>query len=269
MTHCSRYYNTHVCRTRAQPELPARRAAARVLPRRRQGQETHPRQPVEVARRSGRGVPHPAQGRGRAALPRRRLRHPPLPAPRPRRRRAGNRPPPRPREAPGPPPLARPGPGHRHDPRPHPGSPLQAGHRPLPVPRDPDPHAGRGTRRRGRRRERPLPRHGLAAQAPGPHRAPPGGPAPRRGRPGALRRHLGLLRGLEVSAGQARLLPRRQARQAPDRLRAAVQTARAARSPRRSSRATPPIPARWPPSWRSCANASPCRASSWSATGGC
>jgi len=40
------------------------------------------------------------------------------------------------------------------------------------------------------------------------------------GAPGPLRHHLGPLRGLEVPAGQARLLPRRQAQQGPDRLRA-------------------------------------------------
>ena len=38
----------------------------------------------------------------------------------------------------------------------------------------------------------------------------------------AVRPDLGLLRGLEVPPGQARLLPRRQARQAADRLRAAL-----------------------------------------------
>ena len=76
-----RYYSTHVHRTHTQQKLTSRRPPPRVLPRRRQGQETNPRQPVQVAQRARRGIPHPAQGRHRTSLPRRRLPHPSLPAP--------------------------------------------------------------------------------------------------------------------------------------------------------------------------------------------
>ena len=44
---------------------------------------------------------------------------------------------------------------------------------------------------------------------------------------------------------------------------------RAARWPPKSSRATPPIPAPWPPRPRSSPRTSRCPASSWSETGGC
>ena len=201
MTHCSRYYNTHVCA--CPTELPARRAAARVLPRRRQGQETHPRQP-EVARRS----------RGSAsciALPRRRLRTatpPPCSASRQLldRDRA----------------LAT--------------AMILArilGDRPLPVPR---------TLTQGRRRRR----HGLA-------RPPPGGPAEE----GALV----LCDVTSVYFEGSKCPKQRQARQAPDRLRWNREGCPvAAEVFERSS-------ARWPPSWRR--KRFPCRASSWSATGGC
>ena len=79
-------------------------------------------------------------------------------------------------------------------------------------------HAGAGRLRRGRS----LRRHGLAAQAPGRHRAALGQAASRGRRPGALRPDVGVAGRAPLPAGAARLLARRQARQAADRVRAVV-----------------------------------------------
>ncbi len=217
-----RYHDTHVHRTRAQPELPARRPAARVLPQGRQGLQAHPRQPLEVARRDRPGAAHPAQGRRRPEVDGRRLRDPALPTPRACRRRRGHGAEAGPREAARPPSLADALLGGGDDRRPRPRPPLEARHRPGPRLRDADRHAGRGARRRRRDGGGALRGDGLAAAAAAAHRADSGGPA-RRGRLArALRSDLGVLRGHEVPAGQARLLPRRQARQASDRLRPAL-----------------------------------------------
>ena len=78
--------------------------------------------------------------------------------------------------------------------------------------------AGAGRLRRGRS----LRRHGLAAQAPGRHRAAPGQAASRGRRPGALRPDVGVAGRAPLPAGAARLLARRQAWQAADRVRAVV-----------------------------------------------
>ena len=86
--------------------------------------------------------------------------------------------------------------------------------------------AGRGLWRRGERRERSVRGDGLAARASRRHRAEARGAPLERGRTGALRPVLELLRGLAVSARQARLQPRWQARQAAGQLRAAHRPAR-------------------------------------------
>ena len=56
---------SHVYRIRPQPQLASRRPPARILPRRRQSQKTDPRQSLQMAPRSGRGLARPAQGRHR------------------------------------------------------------------------------------------------------------------------------------------------------------------------------------------------------------
>ena len=108
------------------------------------------------------------------------------------------------------------------DRRPGPRSGFQAGDRPG---------LGRGDRARlarrdvgaGRlRRGRSLRRHGLAAQASGRHRAALGQAASEGRRPGALRPDVGVAGRAPLSAGAARLLARRQARQVADRVRAVV-----------------------------------------------
>ena len=78
--------------------------------------------------------------------------------------------------------------------------------------------AGAGRLRRGRS----LRRHGLAAQAPGRHRAALGQAASEGRRPGALRPDVGVAGRAPLSAGAARPLARRQARQVADRVRAVV-----------------------------------------------
>ena len=80
------------------------------------------------------------------------------------------------------------------------------------------------------RRGRSLRGDGLAACAPGADRGSPRAPAPARSGAGALRRLLVVFRGAHLPARAARVLPRWQARDPADHLRALV---RQARSPSR------------------------------------
>ena len=90
--------------------------------------------------------------------------------------------------------------------------------------RDAGRHAGRGdSARRDATAEELYAAMDWLLQAPAAHRTDTWRPEARRGRiTRALRPDLGVLRGREVPAGQARLLPGRQARQASDRLRPAL-----------------------------------------------
>ncbi len=66
-------YRSPVDRIRPPPLVPARHPAPRVLPPSRNGQEAHPRPPLQGVARSHRGVAHSAQGRNRSPTSRRRL----------------------------------------------------------------------------------------------------------------------------------------------------------------------------------------------------
>jgi hypothetical protein len=80
----------------------------------------------------------------------------------------------------------------------------------------------------------------------GRHREAAGGPAPGRGRDRDVRPVQLLGGGLALRAGRVRVLPRRQARQAADRVRAAHRQARAGRSRSGCSPGTPPTRRRSP-----------------------
>ena len=193
------------------------------------GQETHPRQPLQVARRTRRGTQNTAQGGRRAALPRRRLRDPPRPAARACRRRPRHAEKGRPRKTARPQALAPEKPRRRHDRGAHPRTPLQARHRQRTRQRNRQPHPRRGTRRRGCLGRRPLRRHGLAAGTPDQDRTRTRQAASRRRLARPLRPDLGLPRRPQVQAGQARLLQGQEAGKAPDRPRPALQTGTGAR----------------------------------------
>ena len=105
---------------------------------------------------------------------------------------------------------------------PHPASGLQAGCGPGAGRRNGPRHPGRGARTGRGERGRLVRRHGLAAYAPGRHRAAPGEAAFARRDAGVIRPDFGVSGGPALSAGQARPFPRRQALQAADRVRAVV-----------------------------------------------
>ena len=204
------YSGCHVHRNRPQPELAPRHPPARGLARERQSQKTHPRQPLQVAPGENRHPAQTAQGRtaGRA---RRRLRHRALSAPWPCRGGAGDAahtapgPAHRPRALPAA--RARAGDGRCAHPRPR----LEARHRPGTGRGDRARLARRDAGSRGVGRGRPVRIDGLAARAPGPHRAGIGETPSRRRHPGAQRPHLGVDGGTHLPAGQARPFARRQA----------------------------------------------------------
>jgi len=169
---------SHVHRIRPQPLLSARHPASRVLSRRRQGQEAHPRQPLQLVSRAHRGIPGPAQGRNRGATPRRCLRHRPLPSPRSCRRGAGDTQEARPREADRPEAVIEKEPGAGHDRGTHPGARLEARHGKGAARGHGGEHSWRDPRCRARR-GRSVWRHGLAPGAPGEDRAGSGQAASR------------------------------------------------------------------------------------------
>ena len=162
--------------------------------------ETHAGQPHRLARRESR---FPAPSGPAPCLPRRGLH--PLPPPRPRRRPARHDPAPGPGPAHRPQTLARtrPGPGHGRGTAAPPR--LEARHLPAMAHHHAGPRARLGRRRRGR----PLRGDGLAARAPGSHRAPARPTPPARRRAGVRRRERELLRGAHLPAGAFWLQPRR------------------------------------------------------------
>ena len=113
--------------------------------------------------------------------------------------------------------FARTRPGAGDGGRAHRGAAHQAGHHALVAHHD----TGRGLRCDGGERERPVRGDGLAAGAPGGDSEEARRASSVRGRPGAVRPVVELLRGQLLPAGQAGLQPRRQTRPAASELWAA------------------------------------------------
>ena len=157
---------SHVHRKRAQPELAARSAASRVLPPGRKGQETHPRQPLQVAGPSRRGPENPiseAESRSPPSTP-------PSRSSALQTARTRSQPPSAPQENSASNPCLT---ENRRDERslatamiavPHPRSTVQTRHRPRTRIRDDHLDPRRGTRCRRSLGRRALRGHGLADQ---------------------------------------------------------------------------------------------------------
>ena len=239
-----RYMSRHVRRGGAEPLVAARHPAARELPRRGQGQESHPRESQRLVQRADRGLaagpPGPGAGpgrppRGRGAGDCAQLAAWPCGG------GAGERAPVGPRAAAGPQADAGARPGGGDDRAAAARPRLEAGHGPGLGRGDPHQHPQPHVEAAGGGRRRSLRGPGLAAAAAGGHRTG-AGPAPFAGRAaGALRRDLDVLRGAALPAGQAGAFARRQAGQAADRVRRAHEWGRAVRWRSRCSTATPGI----------------------------